>query len=44
MVTQASTALRVAEMGKILDFEGSQASHFFAITDGGGDRQMHYLC
>ena len=38
MVTQASTALRrVAEMGKILDFEGSQASCFFAITDGGRD-------
>ena len=29
MVTQASTALRgVAEMGKILDSEGSQAFHF----------------
>ena len=39
MVTQASTALReVDEMGKILDLEGSQASRFFAITDGGGDR------
>ena len=44
MVTQASTALTgVAEMGKILDLEGSQASHFFAITDGGGDRQTNYL-
>ena len=34
MVTQASTALReVAEMGKILDLEGSQAFLVFAITD-----------
>ena len=34
MVTQASTALReVAEMGKILDLEGSQAFRVFAITD-----------
>ena len=34
MVTQASTALtEVAEMGKILDFEGSQAFRVFAITD-----------
>ena len=33
MVTQASTALReVAEMGKILDLEGSQTSCFFAMT------------
>ena len=38
MVTQASPALRgVAEMGKMLDLEGRQASRFFAITDGGGD-------
>ena len=38
METQASTALRgVAEMGKILDLEGRQASRFFVITDGGGD-------
>ena len=44
MVTQAITALRgVAEMGKILDLEGSQASRFFAITDGGEDQQMDYL-
>ena len=44
MVTQASTALRgVAEMGKILDLDGSQASRFFAITDGGEDRRMDYL-
>ena len=44
MVTQASTALRgVAEMGKILDLEGSQASRFFDITDGGGDRRTDYL-
>ena len=34
-----STALRgVAEMGKTLDLEGSQASRFFAVIDGGGDR------
>ena len=39
IVTQASTALKgVAEMGKILDLEGTQASRFFAITDGGADR------
>ena len=44
MVTQASTALRgVAEMGEILDLEGSQASRFFAITDGGRDRRTDYL-
>ena len=44
MVTQASTALReVDEMGKILDLEGSQASRFFTITDGGGDQQTDYL-
>ena len=39
MVAQASTALRgVAKMGKKLGLEGSQASRFFAITDGSGDR------
>ena len=44
MVTQASTALTgVAEMGKILDLEGSQASRFFAITDDGGDQRTDYL-
>ena len=44
MVTQTSTALRgVAEMGKILDLEGSQASRFFAITDDGGDQRTDYL-
>ena len=33
MVTQASTALRgVAEMGKILDLDGSQASRFFCYN------------
>ena len=34
---------RRAEMVKILDLEGSQASRFFAITDGGRDRQTDYL-
>ena len=44
MVAQAGTALRgVAEMGKILDLEGSQASRFFAITDGGEDWRTDYL-
>ena len=44
MVTQASTALRgVAEMGEILDLKGSQASRFFAITDGGRDRRTDNL-
>ena len=44
MVTQAITALTgEAEMGKILDLEGSQASRFFAITDGGEDWQTDYL-
>ena len=44
MVAQAGTALRgVAEMGKILDLEGSQASRFFAITDGGEDWQTDHL-
>ena len=43
-VTEASTALRgVAEMGKKLDLEGSEASRFLAITDGGGDRQTDYF-
>ena len=43
-VTQGSTALRgVAEMGKKLDLEGSEASRFLAITDGGGDRQTDYF-
>ena len=38
IVTQVSTAFRgVAEMGKILDLEGRQASHFFTITDSGRD-------
>ena len=38
METQVSPALTgVAEMEKILDLEGSQASCFFAITDGCGD-------
>ena len=42
MVTQARTALRgVAEMGKTLDLEGSQASRFFAITDDGGHDVHH---
>ena len=44
MVTKASTSLRgVAEIGKILDLEKSQASRFFAITNGGGDRRTDYL-
>ena len=44
MVTQVSTALRgVAEIGKILDLEGSEASCFFAVTDGDGDQQKDYL-
>ena len=39
-----STAFRgVAEMGKILDLEGRQASHFFTITDGGRDWQTNWL-
>ena len=41
MVTQASTALRgVGEMGKILDLEGSLASRFFAITNGGWEQTV----
>ena len=44
MVTQANNALRgVAEMGKILEFEGSQASQFFAITDGRENRRTDYV-
>ena len=29
-------------MGKMLDLEGSQASRFFAITDGDGNQRMDY--
>ena len=44
MVTQGSSAIRgVVEMGKIIETEKINATRFYAITDGGGDRRVDFL-
>ena len=44
MATQGSSAIRgVAEMGKIIETEKINATRFYVITDGGGDRRADSL-